>query len=72
MEIQIIISLITIIGSGVGVYVGVRVALAEIRKDIKALENKDADIARLMERDFQDLRGRVSRLEEQYFNKARS
>ena len=56
VELQLIISFITILGAGVSVYVGVRVALAEIKTQQKA---HDKDIA--------ELNKRVSRLEDAYF-----
>lgn len=67
MNPQLIISLITIVGSGISVYIGMRVALAEIRKDIETLKSKDVEIMHLMEKDFQDLRNRINRLEDQHF-----
>lgn len=67
MNPQLIISLITIVGSGISVYVAVRVALAEIRKDIETLKGKDAEIMHLVEKDLQDLRNRINRLEDKYF-----
>lgn len=68
MNPQLIISLITIVGSGISVYIGMRVALAEIRKDIETLKNKDSEIQHLVEKDLQDLRNRINRLEDQHFN----
>ncbi len=61
--VQIIVSVITIIGAGIAAYVGVRVAIAEIRGDIKlhdkALEKHDERFDR-----FED---RVKRLEQPFF-----
>ena len=68
MNPQLIISIITIVGSGISVYIGMRVALAEIKKDIENLRNKDAEIMHLVEKDLQDMRSRVNRLEDQHFN----
>jgi hypothetical protein len=51
MEVQVIISLGTVICSGISVYVGVKVALAEIRRDIvaqqKQLDQHDERLNRL-------------------------
>lgn len=71
MQMQIIISLITILGAGVSVYVGVRVALAEIRRDIRSLESADAALQRAIERDVSEMRARIERLESGYFSRAK-
>lgn len=55
---QILTILITIIGAGFSAYVGVKIALAEIRQNINSI-NKD-----LLEHD-----GRIKRLETPYFDK---
>lgn len=71
MELQVIISLVTVIGAGISVYVGVRVALAEIRRDLRALETADAQLERTVAREFSDIRDRVQRLEDTYFRGTR-
>ena len=58
MELNLLISLAGILGAGVSSYVGVRVALAEIRGELKRLD-----------KDVTDLETAVSRLEKPYFNK---
>jgi hypothetical protein len=44
-EIQVAISFLTILGAGISVYVGVRVALAEIKTVQKQHENELIDLA---------------------------
>jgi hypothetical protein len=56
VEINVLISLASMIGAGFSAYVGVRVGLAEVRGDIKRLD-----------KDVEDLDGRTRRLEEPYF-----
>jgi hypothetical protein len=56
MEVQVIISLGTVICSGISVYVGVKVALAEIRRDI-SFQQKQID----------EYGERINRLEAGYF-----
>ena len=46
----------TIMGAGVAAYVGVRVALAQVQRDIGALQREDEKMLR-----------RIDRLEERYF-----
>jgi len=58
VELNLLISLAGILGAGVSSYVGVRVALAEIRGELKRLD-----------KDVTDLETAVSRLEKPYFNK---
>jgi hypothetical protein len=55
-EIQLVIALITVAGSGISVYVGVKVALAEIRTMQGALERRLGKVE-----------DRLDRLEEKYF-----
>jgi hypothetical protein len=55
-ELQLLISVLTIAGSGLSVYVGVRVAIAEMRRDIRNHE-------RLLD----DHKERIERLESPYF-----
>jgi hypothetical protein len=55
-EIQLLVSLLTITGSGISVYVGVKVAIAEIRGDITRHEMQ-----------INSLQSRVDRLEKPYF-----
>lgn len=50
MELQLILALVTVIGSGVGVYVGVRVALAEIKGDIRRLDSANEQASRRLDR----------------------
>ncbi len=50
MEIQLVISVITVIGSGISVYVGVRVAIAEIKGDIRRLDEAREDVSRRLDR----------------------
>lgn len=58
VEIQLLISAIGIILSGAGGYIGIKVALAEVRRDIEAnVEN------------HKKLEERVNRLERPYFEK---
>lgn len=44
-EIQVAISLLTVLGAGISVFVGVRVALAEIKTVQKQHENELQDLA---------------------------
>lgn len=60
VEIQLLISAAGIILSGVGGYMGIKVALAEVRKDIAA--NKE---------NHEKLEERVTRLERPYFEMKR-
>ena len=62
-EVQLLIAIITVLGSGVSVYVGVRVALAEIRGDIKRL---DAMIETIQAENTES-KSRIIRLENEYF-----
>lgn len=55
-EVQLVFALITVLGSGASVYVGVRVALAEIRTMQKSLERR-----------VDKVEERLDRLEERYF-----
>jgi hypothetical protein len=50
MDAQFLISAITVIGAGVSTYVGVRVALAEVRKDIAYLQKDVERLYREMDR----------------------
>ena len=58
MELNLLISLAGILGAGLSSYVGVRVALAELRGEVKRL-NKE----------IMDLESRADRLEKPYFNR---
>jgi hypothetical protein len=60
MELNLLIALAGIFGSGLSAYVGVRVALAELRGDIRRL---DKSVVKLEER--------ASRLEQPYFDRER-
>jgi hypothetical protein len=55
-QVQVLISVLTIAGSGLSVYVGVRVAIAEMRRDIRS-HDKQLD----------EVRERIERLEKPYF-----
>ena len=66
IELQLVISFITILGAGVSVYVGVRVALAEIRMQQK---NHDREIAEIKNTDIREVKERLARLESIYFQK---
>lgn len=55
-ELQFAIALVTILGSGASVYVGVKVALAEIRTGLGSLEKR-----------VERAESRLDRLEEKYF-----
>jgi len=59
-EWQLVIALITILGSGVAVYVGVRVAIAELKRDQRSNER---EIFRLRD----EHGSRLDRLEAGYF-----
>jgi hypothetical protein len=50
VEVQVIISLGTVICSGISVYVGVKVALAEIRRDIVAQQDRLEEHGRRLDR----------------------
>lgn len=67
MQVQIIVSLLTILGAGVSVYVGVRVALAEMKRDIRAIEESHTAFQRLVDRDQSALDRRIQRIEEAFF-----
>jgi len=56
MELNLLISLAGILGAGFSSYMGVKVALAEVRGDIKRLD-----------KDMRDLEARATRLERPYF-----
>lgn len=56
MDQQTIIAIITVVGSGVSVYVGVRVAIAELKAEISRLKEQNRE---------QD--ARIIRLEDSYF-----
>lgn len=58
VEIQLLISAVGIILSGVGGYMGIKIALAEVRKDIAAGKEN-----------HRRLEERVDRLERPYFEK---
>jgi hypothetical protein len=58
MDYQLLVPLITVLGAGLASYVGVKVALAEMRIKIEALEDTQSD-----------LKSRVVRLESGYFQK---
>ena len=58
MELNLLISLAGILGAGLSSYVGVKVALAELRGEVKRL-NKE----------IMDLESRADRLEKPYFNR---
>ena len=49
---QALIGGVTVLGSGLSVYVGIRVALAEIRKDIQFLKEKDVQTDKKIDRLF--------------------
>ncbi len=55
-EIQLGLSVLTIIGAGIAVYVGVKVALAELRRDLAAQKDRITAISE-----------RITRLENPYF-----
>ena len=67
MQVQVIISLLTMLGAGISVYVGVRVALAEIRRDIRAIEEAIVANQRLSERDQSRIEQSIKRLEDVVF-----
>lgn len=56
MELNLLIALSGIVGAGISSYVGVRVAMAEMRGDLKRHEGA-----------ITDLKDRVHRLERPYF-----
>lgn len=58
--IQLGLSVLTIIGAGVAVYVGVKVALAELRRDLSAQKDRITAVD-----------SRVTRLENPYFERPR-
>lgn len=57
--------IVGIIGSGIAAYVGVRVAITEVRGNIKAHDDRFRD----GERRSTQIEGRVDRLEGEYFRK---
>lgn len=59
-QLQLLIGAFTIIGAAITGYVGIKVALAEVRKDIKSLN----ELCEKLDR-------RVDRLESPYFNERR-
>lgn len=67
MDAQVLFSVVTIFGSGVAAYVGVRVALAEMRKDIEYLYKGDVDIINRVDREGKEIRIRLDRLEKPFF-----
>lgn len=58
IEIQVLISAIGVVVSGVTGYFGIKVALAEVRRDISASKEN-----------IRKLEERMNRLEEPYFNR---
>jgi len=58
MELNLLIALIGILGSGISAYIGVRVALTEIQGNVRTLFKQDEALDR-----------RVIRLEEPYFDR---
>ncbi len=67
IELQIMISVITVFGSGISVYVGVRVALAEVKRDVSFLKEKDKEIVGRIDREGDESNRRIRRLEDVYF-----
>jgi hypothetical protein len=59
-ELHLMISFATVLGAGLSVYVGVRVALAEIRRDIA-----------MICKDLERMDDRLNRLEDNYIRKER-
>lgn len=55
-DVQLILAVLTLVGSAFGSYLGVRIAIAESKKDIASLKD-----------DLRDTNERVRRLEEPYF-----
>lgn len=64
IEFQSLLSILTVMGAGVSVYIGIRVGLAELRRDLRALEK---DLEELKNRELGEARARLARLEERYF-----
>ncbi len=58
MELNLLIALVGILGSGISAYVGVRVAMTELQGNVKTLFKQDEALDR-----------RVVRLEEPYFDR---
>lgn len=56
-QLQLIIGALTMLGAAITGYVGIKVALAEVRKDIRGLGESCARLER-----------RIDRLEDPYFN----
>lgn len=56
MSIHLALAALTIMGAGISAYVGVRVALAQVQRDISSLQREDEKILR-----------RIDRLEDRYF-----
>lgn len=49
-ELQLLLSAITVIGAGISSYLGVRIALAELRKDVASLKETDIEHGKRLER----------------------
>jgi len=64
-ELQLIIAIVTVLGSGVSVYVGVKVALAEMRGDLK----RHDELFELQGQKIDEATSRIVRLENQFFAK---
>jgi len=62
LELQPILTIITILGSGVSAYVGVRVALAVVTRDVSNLKEDVKEIRA-------DHGSRLNRLEARYFKR---
>lgn len=67
MEYQTLISLVSMLGAGFASYVGVRVALAEVKRDIAAIEKAAEERKLTMAETIMELKSRVTRLETSYF-----
>lgn len=70
-KLQVLMAAVTILGSGFSAYMGMRVAITEMRKDIQYLREKNTDLRVMLEQHMNDMKARILRLEEMVFMNAR-
>lgn len=58
-ELQLGIGFITVFGSGISVYVGVKVALTELKSEVKRIDNRVTDKHREVDRRLGSLEAKV-------------
>lgn len=66
-ELQLLFTFFTIIGAGVSAYVGVKVAITEMRTTLKALDQRQSNDKLVFEQRQDRLEERIDRLESPFF-----